>query len=793
LGVHWEAVVDKYILLILEGTFEQGFLVFLQIGNSGYLRLSQAVGRLPPNVDLPHLYEQWQLTYRQLGLQSRIFADPNQVKQVSLTQECLAAANHLRDRFNHWLQAESFRPIREKWLEKLQPADTIRVIIQTENHLLQKLPWHLWDLMERYPQAEIGLSAPAFDQLSLGETPAGSVGILAILGNSEGIDTQADRAVLQQLPHAQVRLLVEPSRQELSDRLWEQPWDILFFAGHSSSQAGGNSGHIYINQKDSLSIEQLKYALRKALKGGLRLAIFNSCDGLGLARELADLHIPQVIVMREPVPDPIAQTFLKYFLQTYATGEPLYTAMRQARERLQALEDEFPCATWLPVIFQNPADTPPTWQELVAGGTPEVKTRETSLPASPSPPPPSPPFPSPPPPSPPRRLTRAIALTLASTALVAGVRFLGMLQPLELAAFDQFMRLRPAEGIDPRLLVVTINEADMRAQHQNRENLRGTSISDASLSKLLTILQTYHPQLIGLDIYRDFPVDSAYPKLVSQLKQTENLIGICKASNQGKNSVEPPPEIPSDRLGFSDFVEDPGKTVRRQILWMQPEPVSPCRTNYAFSMQLAMRYLAAKGINPEFTDDKDLRLGNHVFRTIGSRTGGYQQLDAGGSQILLNYRATPQIADTIPLSQILTGQVDPNSIKDRIVLIGLTSDDTADTWRTPYTSSDSEPGVFVQAHMISQMLSSVLDNRPLLWVLPQWQELGWIWVWSLLGGFLVWRFQSGLHRGIAIATSSGILVIICFVVLLKGGWLPLVPALLVLVIGSLSARFFLQE
>jgi CHASE2 domain-containing sensor protein len=787
--VQWEAVVDKYILLILEGTFEQGFLVFLQIGNSGYLRLSQAVGRLPPDVGLPHLYDQWQLTYRQLGLQSRIFADPDQVKQVSLTQDCLAAAKHLHDHFNHWLQAESFRPIREKWLEKLQPADTIRVIIQTENHLLQKLPWHLWDLMERYPQAEVGLSAPAYDQLPPGATPAGNVGILAILGNSEGIDTQADQALLQQLPHAQVRLLVEPSRQELSDRLWEQPWDILFFAGHSSSQARGNSGHIYINQKDSLSIEQLKYAVKKALKSGLRLAIFNSCDGLGLARELADLHIPQVIVMREPVPDPIAQTFLKYFLQTYATGEPLYTAMRQARERLQALEDEFPCATWLPVIFQNPADTPPTWQELVAGSPQAVETREPITSPLPSPTPP----PSLPPPTPPRRLIRAIALTLASTALVAGVRLLGLLQPVELTAFDRLMRLRPVEGIDPRLLVVTINEADIQTQRQNRETLRGTSISDASLSKLLTVLQSYHPQLIGLDIYRDFPVDSAYPKLVSQLHQTDNLIGICKASNGGKNSVEPPPEIPSDRLGFSDFVEDPGKTVRRQILWMQPEPVSPCRTSFAFSMQLAIRYLAAKGINPQFTNEKDLHLGNQVFRQINGKTGGYQQVDAGGSQILLNYRATPQIADTISLSQILAGQVDPNSVKDRIVLIGLTSDDTADTWRTPYTSSDTEPGVFVQAHMISQILSAVLDHRPLLWVLPEWQEWGWILGWSCLGGLIGWRFHSGLHRGIAIATSSGILLLICFAALLKGGWLPLVPALLVLVIGSLSTRFFLQE
>ena len=43
-------------------------------------------------------------------------------------------------------------------------------------------------------------------------------------------------------------------------------------------------------------------ALKKAIGCGLQLAVFNSCDGLGLARELEALHIPQMIVMQEPVP-----------------------------------------------------------------------------------------------------------------------------------------------------------------------------------------------------------------------------------------------------------------------------------------------------------------------------------------------------------------------------------------------------------------------------------------------------------------------------------------------------------
>jgi hypothetical protein len=29
--------------------------------------------------------------------------------------------------------------------------------------ILQKLPWHLWDLLERYPKAQIALSAPSYE------------------------------------------------------------------------------------------------------------------------------------------------------------------------------------------------------------------------------------------------------------------------------------------------------------------------------------------------------------------------------------------------------------------------------------------------------------------------------------------------------------------------------------------------------------------------------------------------------------------------------------------------------
>lgn len=108
----------------------------------------------------------------------------------------------------------------------------------------------------------------------------------------------------------------------------------------------------------------MKNALSTSISLGLKLAIFNSCDGLGLAAELAALYIPQLIVMREAIPDKVAHKFLQVFLKEYSQGKTLHHSVKEARIELKQLEQECPCISWLPVICQNPADNPPLWQDF---------------------------------------------------------------------------------------------------------------------------------------------------------------------------------------------------------------------------------------------------------------------------------------------------------------------------------------------------------------------------------------------------------------------------------------------
>lgn len=155
---------------------------------------------------------------------------------------------------------------------------------------------------------------------------------------------------------------------------------------------------------------------------------------------------------------------------------------------------------------------------------------------------------------------------------------------------------------------------------------------------------------------------------------------------------------------------------------------------------------------------------------------------------MLNYRTTHQIAATANLQQVLSDRFDLTTIRDRIVLIGTTAPSFNDThWFTPYSIRQSTvqtvAGIEVQAHMLSQILSAVLDRRSLLWSLSEPAELIWIAAWAIVGGSLACWLRTLpqwlLASGIAIALLySGCLVILT----VQGGWLPLVPAAIALVL-----------
>lgn len=818
------APMSKLVIINLgSGDLHQGFpgiTVQIRIGDHPFP--AQVVGSLPANPALIALYKNWQGIYH--GLCDRktlrnstdpddnLEIDPAGITNISrLTFDELC--QQLKTALNTWLQSEGFLRIERSLRSQLAPTDDIRIIVETHDLWLWRLPWQQWELLQDYPRADIALSSPEYrQQRSPVQRPMNrQIRVLAILGNVEGIDVKAEISFLQNLPNTEPTFLINPSRQEFNRALWDRRgWNILFFAGHSQTQA--QTGRLFINDQptyNSLTIEQLEESLTAAIEQGLQLAIFNSCDGLGLALALEKLHIPAVIVMREPVPNGVAQAFFNFFLEDFVEqASPLYLSVRRARRKLQGWEDDFPGASWLPVICQNPAAEPPSWRKLLGtGGYRAIAQNLTRL-RLPS-----------------IKRLRAIALiSLAVTLLLFGLRFLGWFEPVELMSYDQMMQTRallPAESFDNRLFLVEITGDDIEMQKKRGENLKrrsitaqtfgqefGISLSDKSLYQLLKVLEPLQPRIIGLDIYRDFPVESDVPDLAHQLQRMP-VFGICKAEDfaaQSIQTVDPPPEIPLERVGFNDVQKDDDGVLRRHLLRMSPllrNKDSKCVAPWSFSTTIAFAYLQKPSILRfiERENYQDLQIGDRLIRVLRSHNGGYQRLKygGGGSQILLNYRSSNEFVNSISLKDLLDPKValDESYVRDKIVLIGVT-EPGEDHWKTPLSNSKEFPGVIVQAHMISQLVSAALDHRPLIGVWAAWLEALWILNWSFTAGMLTGLLSSShpsikrlLPRlGIAIAALISLLYGTSFVLLLRGYWVPSVPTALAVILTSVVTTIF---
>jgi CHASE2 domain-containing sensor protein len=174
--------------------------------------------------------------------------------------------------------------------------------------------------------------------------------------------------------------------------------------------------------------------------------------------------------------------------------------------------------------------------------------------------------------------------------------------------------------------------------------------------------------------------------------------------------------------------------------------------------------------------------------------GGYKLTakEAQGYQILLNYRSS--LPQQIPLREILQGTRDQELSKlvsDRIIFLGRIGHNQ-DLHNTPYSKNQPSrqwSGVFIHAQMTSQIISAVLDERPLLWWLPEWLEVIWIGSWSLVGLAIIVAWDLVKQRIVAIAIALIILFGCCWLFLLFGGWLPLIPPALTLVITGAIFTF----
>jgi CHASE2 domain-containing sensor protein len=321
---------------------------------------------------LTHLYHQWQQAYLNYyrGLRGKVTEGAGTAPPKDWRAILVEAEVKLLDRFHHWLLSPELFPIRREIANAASQnhVEWVDVFLTCISPELARFPWESW---------QIGTDINAVGKIRIARTPSNiqyepvrplrrKPRILAIFGDDTGVNLEFDRQALQQkFSHiAQIQFegwkQGETDSDELKTRICrtiadQKGWDILFFAGHSN-EAKLTGGELQIAPQMSMFISEIEPCLKQAKRNGLRFAIFNSCSGIDIAESLINLGLNQVVVMREPIHNKVAQDFLPQFLKCLAEYKDVHEAMREIYQFFKQQEKRlnYPSSYLIPSIFRHP-------------------------------------------------------------------------------------------------------------------------------------------------------------------------------------------------------------------------------------------------------------------------------------------------------------------------------------------------------------------------------------------------------------------------------------------------------
>jgi diguanylate cyclase (GGDEF)-like protein/PAS domain S-box-containing protein len=395
-----------------------------------------------------------------------------------------------------------------------------------------------------------------------------------------------------------------------------------------------------------------------------------------------------------------------------------------------------------------------------------------------------------------------IVLGVAGTLIV--LRGFGIFQLFELTAYDQLLQKRPPESQDTRITLVTIDDRDLK--HLGTNGI----LPDQQIAQAISRIKTYKPRAIGLDIYRDLPVNPGHDQLEKVFQTTPQLISIEKLPDSDIPGVGAPPALQqSQQVGFNNVVIDLDGLVRRNTLFLKPKGQPVKRS---FALKLALKYLEPNHLKLGTSVSKNAQINGVELPPLSSNDGAYINADTQrGYQILSTRRNSPNSSrhlysfDHLPISHLLASAPSPHQqsqltqkLTDRIVLIGITAQSSNDFFLTSYSSrtqgnADRISGIELQGQFISQILSAALNRRSLIRFWNEPAEWLWILFWSAIGAILSWKIRAPQNAALGVLLAAAALLATCSFALNSGWWLPLVPPFLALFTSATGATAYFSH
>ncbi len=375
------------------------------------------------------------------------------------------------------------------------------------------------------------------------------------------------------------------------------------------------------------------------------------------------------------------------------------------------------------------------------------------------------------------------------------LRHSGLLQFLEFYAYDFFILRQPKAATSEPIVIVEMTEADIHSPSLDYP------IHDDKLAELLRTLESGQPAVIGLDIWRDIPVPKSgagIHKFNEVLQTHSNIIAIFTRRDGERAPISPPAILKSDpsRVAFNDnFVVDQQvdqttPKVRRSVLFVNPDEGED---SLSLPFRLAVLYLQGKGIEPEPDpgNPKGFVLGKSRIRPLEPNDGAYVGAATGEFQILLDFKC-PDRFTRYSVTEILSGRIHLERLRDKIVLIGMNTPSVLDERVTPFRRNHL--GVEVQALTVNQLLRHALEGEKQLRYWNDWIEDAWLLLWCVVGGALGYWVHTPLRFALTALCCLLALAGIAWLAFSAGWWIPVVmPAVgyvpaAVLAISYVSAQ-----
>jgi adenylate cyclase len=271
-----------------------------------------------------------------------------------------------------------------------------------------------------------------------------------------------------------------------------------------------------------------------------------------------------------------------------------------------------------------------------------------------------------------------LAGILAGLAVVALVQF-GLLEPLETWSLAQLFEWRGWREPTLPIAIVTIDESTFAEMDEQWPFAR------ARHAELLMQLAAGKPRLIGVDLIFESP-SSRGPKDDEALGKAVAFAGNVVLGAAYTKDIQP--------FAKREMFVVPLPTIRRGAAQVAPVNMDADKDGHVRRVSLQVVPLE---MPPMVSFDAAL---HGLLAKAGVPVAPLPR----ASSVLINFRGGPRSYPWVSYHRVVRGEIPPEYWKDKIVLVGPTSEILHDQFPTPFARGGDMPGVEIHAHALETLV-----------------------------------------------------------------------------------------